>query len=211
MATKGQGAILSIGGAAAGSPASATAATNANPCVITAANSFSNGNILVASGFNGIAQLNNRAFVAAAVSGSVVTLKGEDSSGYGSYVSGGFLQKQTMQKIGGIAGVTSGFDGQATEIDTTNLDSSAKEFLLGLQDFGNVTLDLQQISDSGQTLLRAFKASATVAAFSLQLIDGTISAFMALVKQYSFSGVQPDGVIKNAVTLRVTNAPAWFA
>lgn len=210
MAIKGQSAILSIGGAAAGSPASATAATNANPCVLTAANSFSNGNIIVASGFNGITQLNNRAFVASAVSGSVVTLKGEDSSGYGAYSSGGLLQKYTMQPIGGVADVE-GFDGKSTELDATNLQSAAKEVLLGLQDFGNVTLTLQQISDAGQALIRGFKTSALVAAFSLQLSDGTIAAFMAFVQQYSFTGVKPDGLVGNSVSLRVTNAPAWFA
>lgn len=210
MAIKGQGAILSIGGSAAGSPATATGATTANPCVVTAANSFSNGNIIVASGFSGITQLNNRAFVASAVSGSVVTLKGEDATGYGSYVSGGLLQKQSMQAIGSVADV-SGFDGQSSELDATNLQSAAKEFLLGLQDFGHVTLTLQQISDAGQTLLRAFKTNALVAAFSLQLSDGTIAAFMAFVKQYSFTGVKPDGLITNSVSLRVTNAPAWFA
>lgn len=39
----------------------------------------------------------------------------------------------------------SGPDGSANEIDVTDLSSSAKEFRMGLQDEGNITLDMMFI------------------------------------------------------------------
>jgi hypothetical protein len=211
-AIKGQGGQLAVGSATSGSAVTVTAATAANPVVLTATNSYSNGDIIVATAFtSGPTNLNNRAFVASAVSGSAVTLKGEDGSTNTAYSSsGGSLQKWTMLNISQGTNIQ-GFDGQSSEIDTTNLQSQAKEFLLGLQDFGQVTLELFQSSDSGQARLRAIKAAQSIVPFSLTLSDGSIAAFMAGVKQYSFNGVQPDGAVKNSVILRVTNAPAWFS
>lgn len=210
MAIKGSGASLSVGSATSGSAITVTGATAASPVVLTATNTLSNGDIIVASAFVGPTNLNNRAFVASAVSGSAATLKGEDGTANTAYVSGGSLQKWTMVGVSQVTNLQ-GFDGQSSEIDTTNLASSAKEFLLGLQDFGQVTLSLFQISDTGQTRLRAIKAAQSIVPFSITLSDGTIAAFMAGVKAYSFTGVKPDGAVGNDVTLRVTNAPAFFA
>jgi hypothetical protein len=210
MAIKGQGATLSVGSAISGTAISVTAATAASPVVLTATNTLTAGDIIVASMFVGPTVLNNRAFVASPVTGTTVSLKGEDGTGNATWVSGGSLQKWTMIGVSAITNIQ-GFDGQASEIDTTHLQSPAKEFLQGLQDFGQVTFTTQQVSDTGQTRLRSLKASSTVAPFSITLSDGTTAAFMAFVKQYSFAGVQPDGAVTNSVTLRVTNAPAWFA
>lgn len=211
-AIKGQGGQLAVGSAVSGSAIAVTAATAASPVVLTATNTFSNGDILVtgATPFVGPTNLNDRAFVAAAVSGSVVTLKGEDGTGNATWVSGGSLQKWTMLNVSKGTDVQ-GFDGQSSEIDTTHLQSAAKEFLLGLQDFGQCTLNLLQSTDTGQARLRFVKANQLIVPFSLTLSDGTVAAFMAGVKQYSFNGVATDGAVKNSVTLRVTNAPAWFA
>src|SRR5690348_12763382 len=66
----------------------------------------------------------------------------------------------------------SGFDGQASEIDVTNLDSTAKEYRLGLQDFGNLQVDVNIVkSDPGQILVNAAKAAGTVYKFQMTLND----------------------------------------
>jgi hypothetical protein len=211
-AIKGQGGQLAVGSATSGSALTITAATAANPVVLTVTNTLVAGDIAVVAALtSGPTNLNNRAFVIASPSGSAATLKGEDGSTNTAYSSsGGTLQKWTMLNVSQGTNIQ-GFDGQSSEIDTTNLQSQAKEFLLGLQDFGQVTIELLQSSDSGQARLRAIKAGQLIVPFSLTLSDGSVAAFMAGVKQFSFSGVQPDGAVKNNVTLRVTNAPAWFA
>lgn len=211
MAIKGQTAVLSVGSALSGTALSVTGATAASPVVLTATNTFAAGDLIVAEAFVGPTNLNGRAFIGSPVTGTSVTLKGEDGSANPAYVSGGTLQKYTTTAIAQITGIK-GFDGQASEIDTTHLQSSAKEFLLGLQDFGNVTVDCFLVNaDAGQTFLRKIKASATPTPFSITLADGSVAAFMALVKSFSFDGVKPEGAITGSITLRVTNAPAWFA
>jgi hypothetical protein len=212
MATKGQGGQLAVGSALSGSALVITAATAASPVVLTVTNTFTAGDIAVVAALtSGPTNLNNRAFVASPVSGTTATLKGEDGSANAAYsASGGTIQKWTMVNVAGGSRIA-GFDGQAAEIDTTTLQSQAKEFLLGLQDFGQVTLDLLQITDTGAARLRAVKTLQLIVPFSLTLSDGTVAAFMAGVKQFTFSGVEPDAAVKNSVILRVTNAPAWFA
>jgi len=210
-AIKGSGASLAVA-TAAGTPTSAiTAISLANPCVVTAANALTNGQIVVLTGIVGTTQLNNRAFVVSAVSGSSFTLKGEDSTGYTAWVSGGIGTPQTMTTIANVTNFQ-GFDGQASEIDVTSLASPAKEFSLGLEDFGQSTFSVFATSgDAGQAKLRAIKSSATLTAFSLTLSDGEVTAFMAFVKQYTLTDVKPDGAVGGNITLRHSNRPAWLA
>ena len=120
---------------------------------------------------------------------------------------------KTLSAAAAVGAVTNlvGFDGTATEIDVTNLQSTAKEFLIGLQDFGNVTLSIWLVSDTGQTKLRSLKTAAAAAAYTISLSDGSVAAFAALCKQFSFDAGGPDSAVKGNVTLRVTGAPAWFA
>lgn len=210
-AIKGQGATLAVA-TAAGSPTSAiTGISQANPCVVTATNTLTNGQIVVITGVVGMTQLNNRAFVVSAASGSVFTLKGEDSTNYSAWVSGGIGTPQTMTTIANVTNFQ-GFDGQSSEIDVTNLASAAKEFQLGLEDFGQSTFSVFATSgDAGQAKLRSIKSSATLTAFALTLSDGEVSAFMAFVKQYTLTDVKPDGAVGGNITLRHSSRPAWLA
>lgn len=211
MAIKGQGAILSVASAASGSALAITAITNANPAVVTCTNTFAAGDIVFLAGVAGMTDVNNQAFVVLAPSGAAFSLKGVDSTNFGVYASGGTAQKYTMTALSQPTKVA-GFDGQSAEIDVTHLQSTAKEILLGLQDFGNVTFTVWLLAgDAGQALLRSLKRTQAITPFSLKLSDGSTAAFMAGVKQFSFDGVQPDGAVGGNVTLRVTNAPAWFA
>jgi hypothetical protein len=85
------------------------------------------------------------------------------------------------------------------------------EYEQGLQDFGTVEFQLNGISDAGQTRLRDLKESQSKVAFSITLRDGRVTAFMAFVQAYSFNLSGPNSAFQNSVTLRVSNAPAFFA
>lgn len=215
MTIKGSGAVLAVGSAVSGSAISISAATKASPCVLTTAvQAFSLNDIIVVTSVVGMTQLNNRAFAVdttASPSTKKATLQGVDSTAYTTYVSGGTAQKYTMTTVGSVKTVK-GFDGQSSELDSTNLASTAKEFLLGLQDFGSVTLDVNMDNtDAGQTYLRLAREQQLIVPFSITLSNGDIAAFMAGVKQYTFDGVTPEGIVTGAVSLRVSNEPAWFA
>jgi hypothetical protein len=210
MAIKSQGALVRVA-TAAGSPKTITAITAALPAVVTStAHALTNGTIVVLSGIVGMTQLNGRAFVIANVAANTFELKGIDSTSYGAYVSGGIATPQTMSPIGEVTSV-SGFDGQADEIDTTHLQSTAKEYLIGLQDFGNVSLDLNLVpSDVGQTKLRSLKAAAAIGYFSIALSSTETAAFSALVKSLPFTNSTNDKV-GGSCSLRVTGEPSYFA
>ena len=103
-----------------------------------------------------------------------------------------------------IAQITdfSAFGGSASVIDTTNLDSDAKETLMGLQDFGQVSFSFNVIpSDAGQVALEAAKASRALTEFKLVLNDAAHTT-------YSFSGFvlskSMSGGVEQAVTGSVT-------
>jgi hypothetical protein len=214
MAMKSQTTNLAVSTASAATK-TITGITSASPCVVSStAHGYLQGQIVTISGVVGMPQINPTGsfgvYVVDSPAANTFNLKGIDATSYGSYVSGGVASLQTMASVGAVTNLT-GFDGTASEIDVTNLLSTAKEFLIGLQDFGNVTLSIFLATDAGQARLRAIKTSAAVTAFTIALSDGTVSAFAALCKQFSFDAGGPDNAVKGNVTLRVTGAPSWFA
>lgn len=210
MAIKSQNTVLRVSTATIAAD-NITAITKANPAVVTCGtHGISNGAIIVIDSVVGMTELNGRAFVVANVAATTLELKGVDSTNYTTYVSGGTVTEQTMTKVSQSTQL-SGFDGQASEIDVTHLESTAKEYLLGLQDFGNVSLQCWLVSDTGQARLRTLKGSASSAAFSITLSDGRVAAFIAFVKQFAFDAGGPDNAVSGPVQLRVTGEPSWFA
>jgi hypothetical protein len=210
MAIKSQGALLRVS-TADGASKTITAITAANPPVVTsAAHGLANGSIVLISGVVGMTQVNNRAFHLENQATNTFELAGVDGTGYSAYTSGGTALVKTMSTIGEVAGV-SGFDGVADEIDVTNLQSTAKEFLIGLQDFGNLTMEVNLANtDVGQIKLRNLKAAATIGYFAITLSDTKVSAFAALVRSFTFSNPQNDAA-RGSVQLRITGEPQWFS
>ena len=83
----------------------------------------------------------------------IVTLAGLDATGFTTYASGGSATPVQWTKISNVKSY-SGFDGSASEIERTNFDSTAKEFILGLFDPGAFSIEVDQDnSDAGQLAL----------------------------------------------------------
>lgn len=98
----------------------------------------------------------------------------------------------------------SGFDGQAAEIDVTHLQSTAKEFIMGLQDNGSFQMDLNFIADdTGQDAMRAARASREKQDFRLTMSDGTIFTFQGYVLSAPISG-GVDAKVDTSFTIRIT-------
>jgi hypothetical protein len=155
-------------------------------------------------------QVNDRAFVFDSVTGTTGNLKGVDGTSYTAYSSAGAVVAHTMTEIGQVKSF-SGFDGSASEIDTTHLRSTAKESMLGLQDPGTCQFTISHVTDTGQAKLRALKAAATIGTFSCELSDGRTAAFRGYVQTYTLDAITPDSSVTGTVTIRVTGEPAWFA
>jgi hypothetical protein len=98
----------------------------------------------------------------------------------------------------------SGFDGKATEIDVTTLTSTAKERVLGLQDWGTVTLNTQiNLKEPSHAALLAAKKAGTAKPFTVTLSDASTLVFNAFVSTFPLSA-KVDSVYTGNIVLTVT-------
>ncbi len=98
----------------------------------------------------------------------------------------------------------SGFDGAAAEIDITHLQSTAKEFLMGLQDFGNFNVDANYLAtDPGQILVRDAKDSRVIQDFEAEFSDASTATFQAFVLSAPLSG-SVDAAVDTSFSLRIS-------
>lgn len=99
----------------------------------------------------------------------------------------------------------SGFDGEASEIDVTNLSSTAKEYRAGLQDFGSFSMEWNpDFTDDGQNEVRAAQASGAVKTFLLTLPNATTATFQGIVKNASSMSGGVDAVVDGSVSIKIT-------
>ena len=112
------------------------------------------------------------------------------------------------QIVGGIKNY-SGFDGSSEEIDVTTLASTAKEFQVGLEDFGNISLELNvDHADVGQEAMRAARTDGATRECVLTLKDLSVGTFNAFVVSFPQDG-ETSGVDTASVNLRITGSVAW--
>jgi len=95
------------------------------------------------------------------------------------------------------------FDGQANEIDTTHMQSTAKERMMGLQDFGSGSFDLNFLSaDPGQVAARAAKASQAKKQFMITFSNGYTATFLGYVSSAPING-GVDGKVEHSISILV--------
>lgn len=93
-----------------------------------------------------------------------------------------------------------GFDGSASEIDKTHLQSAAKEFMMGLQDYGNFTIDVNYLpDDAGQSAMRTAKGNREIQDFQVTLSDSSVFTFKGYVMNNPLTGGVDDKVNGNFV------------
>jgi len=104
-----------------------------------------------------------------------------------------------------------GPSGTTPVIDITNLRSTAKEKLVGIQDEGQLTLELlTATSDAAQTNIRTDRQSGTMRKLAIQFGDDstTLATMDAFVTAFSPAGAVDDAV-KTSVTFEITGAVTW--
>ena len=98
----------------------------------------------------------------------------------------------------------SGLDGKASTIDVTNLQSTAKEKLMGLQDFGNLKLEVNHLpADTGQTAMRTAKTNMTKSHFKMTFSDASTAVFDGYVLSNPISG-GVDSKVDGSFDLEIT-------
>lgn len=101
-----------------------------------------------------------------------------------------------------------GLDGSASKIDKTDFDSTAKEFMLGLVDNGNLSFNVNDDGDdAGQQAVEAARVAGARKAFKIVLPAGgtpTLS-FFGYVMKFGMSG-QVDGKVQRTVDVAIDGA-----
>jgi hypothetical protein len=209
-AISAQGSSLSIGTGSGGAK-SITGVAVGNPTILTSAgHALNNGDVVALASLTGAdaALLNGKSPSIRAITTNTFAVD-IDTTGKTITAGSGTATPVTWTAIGNVKSF-SGFDGQASEVDRTNFASAAKEYILGLVDFGGFSFDCDyDYADAGQAAVLAKQGSGILTNFKLTLPDSHTASFTAYVKKLPTSG-GVDQVVKRAgATLRISGAVTW--
>jgi len=130
------------------------------------------------------------------------TISLDDSSGTPITING----HQSMTGIG---------SGTASKIDVTTLASSAKEYRMGLQDWGDFTMNfVWNLDDAGQAQMLSARDAQSVRTLIITLPatdpSVTLNVFTAEVFVLQMQAdINADGVVQGTATFAITGEPAW--
>lgn len=202
-AISAQGSILAIG-TGSGSAATVTGVTLGNPTIIAAtAHGFAVGDVLTIAAVGGATSVNGSFSVLYKTTNTFAIAL--DTTGGAAYTSGGTATPATFTAVANVK-TYSGFDGSASEIDVTNLSSTAKEYRLGLTDPGQFSIEIDyDNANAGHIALRAKQVSGLLSNFKLTLPNAQNITFTGFVKKFSLAG-GVDAVAKTSVDIRISGA-----
>ena len=210
-AISAQGTIVQIATGTGGAK-TITAVTVGYPAMVTsAAHGLANGDVVT------IASVAGTMATPINVAGWVVQFKTTntfaialDTTGL-TYTSGGTATPATYTAIANVKTVSDVQSGSASEIDVTNLASTAKEYRLGLVDNGSISMGIHlSFADAGQAALQARLLDGVAVNMKVILPSGTTptASFSALVKKFSKSAAV-DGVVEGTADIRINGAITW--
>lgn len=212
-AYKFQGSQIQVSvGFTADSPAPAiTGITKANPAVVTSSShGLSDGDVIRISGVVGMTEVNGKTFVVEELTTGTFALLGVDSTGYGTWASGGTWTEADFSNFCDLTNYNRQ-GGTSPEIQTTALCSTAQEYLLGLPDFGTTQIDYNFAPATAvQQAIQQAYLDGSIVAIKVTLPDsGGTRVQLGFVQQTSESaGV--GGIWTGSMTLRNTGEPFDF-
>jgi hypothetical protein len=111
-------------------------------------------------------------------------------------------------KINGLLSF-SGMDGSASDLDVTDLDSTAMEYISGLVDEGKFGFEIKRLkTDAGQMAVRAARTSGALTGMKLTLPDAAVATFTVLVKSVPTAG-GVNAVLKGSVDTKISGPVVW--
>lgn len=190
----GTGGAQTISGISVGSPTRLT---------ITA-HTLQNGDNIALAGLAGAdaAALNGKSFVVKNRTTNTIAIDA-DTTGL-TITAAGTATPQAYSTFANVKDFN-GLDGAASEIDVTHFLSTAKEFRLGLQDSGQVSISMDHDgSDAAQLAAIAAQAGSVLHNFKIILTSiGETLSFAGFVKKFSFTGAV-DNVYRRAMDIRIS-------
>jgi hypothetical protein len=183
-----------------------------NPFMLTsAAHALSNGDVVAMASFAGAdaGDVNGNSYVVQFVTTNTFCI-GYDATGktIDDNTDTATATPDTYTEILGIKSFSKS-GGGASEIDTTDLSSTAKEFLSGLVDYGEFSIELHhKIGDTGQDAVRTSLSAGTTKTYKLTLTDASVATFDAIVKEDPFSGAV-DAAMGGTLNFKITGTIVW--
>lgn len=95
-----------------------------------------------------------------------------------------------------------------SEVEVTDLDSLAKEFIAGIKDYGTLSIEGNWVAtDPGQVKLQADGVSGTLRTCSVFIASFAATfTFTAFIKSFKFAASTVDGVLPFTADLRISGA-----
>lgn len=197
-----QGATCKVGSVIAAK--TITAISKANPAVVTStAHALVDGDVVKFASVAGMTEINTLIAVVRVLTANTFEAVGINSTNFSTYTSAGTATGVEAKVDNWIS--WNGMDGQASDIDVTDLDSLAKEWRSGLVDNGQITLNTQ-VSDTseGQQALRASqKAAGPSSRMLITFKNGKTRTFQMYCKQAPESG-GVDQIIAGSFTCKIS-------
>jgi hypothetical protein len=193
---------------AAGSAKTLTAITKATGAVCTSAtHGLTVGQVVVFASIAGMTELNGVAALITAQDTNTFTVN-IDTTLYTTYTSGGTATPQTMTLVENVLDYQRNGD-EADRIDSTNLQSIKKEYIVGLSGEGSISMPVDvDATGPGQASVRGKVGTDTAQAVSVTRADSKTEVMMVKWTNFSESfGDKHGGSFSGAVTGPV----GWYA
>lgn len=197
-----------------------TAATKANPCVVTfsAAHPFVNGQTISFSSVGGMTQLNGNVYTVANATSTTVELSGVDSTGFGTYTSGGVGSAATVLNLPAINDRIQAFATASNCVGRTNIFSAVMSGTgtLTLQIYENGAGTTQQITltstPTRYSISRNVGETSTDIRLWVQRVSGDTATSVTITNfqhEVSFSRTTPGPYIKTTSAIVYTLPFEW--
>ena len=166
---------------------SITAISKANPGVITfttTAHGIANGDIFFLESITGMVELEGQIAKATGVTGVSVSIKGIDTSGFGTFTTGGSSVAKEItawSTLGKTRSLNAGAPA-LNKLDSTVLLDSEKSFVLGQNDTPEVSVEaLSDVFTSGMAKIETAARAGTALGFRATMSDSTTRVFRGYV------------------------------
>lgn len=209
-AISAQGSTLQVGNGSGGAKTISAVAVGFPTICTSAAHGFANGDIVSLALFGGAnaATLNGQTAVVKNKTTNTFAVE-IDTTGLTITAGSATATPVAWTTVGNWKSWSDLDGGTASELDVTNMASTAKEFRLGLVDSGEVSIELDDDpADAGQILLLAARQGSLSKQFKVTFPNTKTASFVAYVKKFSQAG-GVDQVLKRQATLRISGPVTW--
>ncbi len=186
-------------------PKTVSAVSKATEAVVTSTGiNLDDGDVVRLRNVVGMTEVNDGVYVALDTTTNTLALADTDSTGYGTYVSGGVVDVATFSNFCELTSYNR-TGGTSPQIDTTSLCSTAQEFVSGLPDFGTVQLDYKFAPLTAiQSAMQAAYESGETIAIQVELPNnGGLMVLLGTVTQTSEQAAN-GGIWTGSASFRIT-------